>query len=58
MIATAIDCTISASVAFALAIWLATDQLQTAMLILLLSMALPYIRIPLQRRRERSAQAE
>ncbi len=47
MIATAIDCTISAAVAFSLAIWLATDQLHIAMLILALSMAIPYIFIPL-----------
>jgi hypothetical protein len=58
MIATAIDCTLSATIAFALAIWLATDQLQMAMLILVLSMALPYIRIPFQRRRDRSVQTE
>ncbi len=56
MIATAIDCTISATTAFGLAIWLAADQLQMAMLILVISMALPYIRIPLQRRRDRAAQ--
>jgi hypothetical protein len=58
MIATAIDCTISATIAFTLVIWLAADRLQMAMLILMLSMALPYIRIPLQRRRSKAMQAE
>ncbi len=53
MIATAIDCTISTIIAFSLAIWLAKDRLQLAMLILGLSMALPYIRIMLQHRNDR-----
>ena len=45
LIATAMDCTLSMVVAFAVVIWLAGDQLQIAMFVLLLSMATPYLRI-------------
>lgn len=51
MITTAIDCTLSMTVAFALVIWLSGNRLQAAMLILMLSMSLPYLRIWLQRRK-------
>lgn len=50
MIATAIDCTLSMSIAFALVIWLSGDRLQTAMFVLMISMSLPYFRIWLHRR--------
>lgn len=45
LVATAIDCTLSMLIAFVVVIWLAGDQLQIAMLVLLLSMATPYLRI-------------
>ncbi len=51
MIATAVDCTLSMTAAFILVIWLSNDRLQTAMLILMLSMSIPYIRIWLHRRK-------
>ncbi len=51
IIATAIDCTLSMSVAFALVIWLSANRLQMAMFVLMVSMSLPYVRIWLQRRR-------
>ncbi len=57
IIATAIDCTLTMSVAFALVIWLSENRLQTAMFILMISMSLPYIRIWLQRRRSNSQEA-
>jgi hypothetical protein len=53
MIATAIDCSISMSLAFALVIWLSGDRLQTAMFVLMISMSLPYFRIWLHRRNNR-----
>ena len=50
LMATAIDCTLSMLIAFVVVIWLAGDQLQIAMLVLLLSMATPYLRIWLHHR--------
>ena len=50
LVATAIDCTLSMVVAFAVVIWLAADRLQVAMFVLLLSMAMPYLRIWLHHR--------
>lgn len=50
LVATAIDCTLSMAVAFTVVIWLAGGRLQTAMVVLLLSMAAPYLRIWLHRR--------
>jgi hypothetical protein len=50
LIATAIDCTLSMAIAFAVVIWLAGDRLQVAMFVLLLSMATPYVRIWLHHR--------
>ena len=57
MIATAIDCTISMTLAFSLVIWLSADHLQTAMFVLMISMSLPYIRIWLHRRNGRDQEA-
>ena len=42
---TAIDCTLSMGIGFALVLWLAREKLQLAMLILFLSMLLPYVRL-------------
>lgn len=39
---TLIDCTLSMAVAFFLVIWMAENQLQSAMIILFLSMLAPY----------------
>jgi hypothetical protein len=50
LIATAIDCTLSMAIAFAVVIWLAADRLQVAMFVLLSSMAAPYLRIWLHHR--------
>jgi len=50
LVATAIDCTLSMAAAFAVVIWLAADRLQLAMVVLLLSMATPYLRIWLHHR--------
>jgi hypothetical protein len=50
LVATAIDCSLSMVIAFAVVIWLAADRLQLAMLVLLLSMATPYLRIWLHHR--------
>lgn len=50
LIATAIDCTASMVIAFVFVIWLAADRLQVAMFVLLLSMAMPYLRIWLHHR--------
>lgn len=50
LVATAIDCTLSMAIAFAVVIWLAADRLQLAMGVLLLSMATPYLRIWLHHR--------
>jgi len=50
LVTTAIDCTLSMAIAFAIVIWLAGDWLQVAMLVLLLSMATPYLRIWLHHR--------
>jgi hypothetical protein len=50
LIATAVDCTLSMAIAFAVVIWLAGGHLQTAMVVLLLSMAAPYLRIWLHHR--------
>jgi hypothetical protein len=50
LVATAIDCTLSMAIAFAVVIWLAADRLQLAMVVLLLSMAAPYLRIWLHHR--------
>ena len=44
IISAAIDCAVSMTIAFALAIWLAADHLQWAVAILLLFMLLPYLR--------------
>jgi hypothetical protein len=44
IIAAAVDCAVSMTIAFALAIWLAADHLQWAVAILLLFMLLPYLR--------------
>jgi hypothetical protein len=57
MIATAIDCTLSMTVAFALVIWLSENQLHVAMYILMLSMATPYLRVWLQRRKAGTIEA-
>ena len=46
---TAIDCTLSMALGFVLVIWLARDRLQLAMLILFVSMLLPYVRLLLAR---------
>lgn len=54
MIATLLDCTLSMAVSFGLVIWLVgQDRLTIAMMLLLASMALPYLRI-LARRVERA----
>ena len=50
LVATAIDCSLSMVLAFAVVIWLAADRLQVAMFVLLLSMAMPYLRIWLHHR--------
>ncbi|MCU0766284.1 MAG: hypothetical protein MUE39_02735 [Gammaproteobacteria bacterium] len=50
LIATVVDCTLSMAIAFTVVIWLAHGQLQAAMVVLLLSMATPYLRIWLHRR--------
>ena len=50
LVATAIDCTLSMAIAFAVVIWLAADRLELAMVVLLLSMATPYLRIWLHHR--------
>ena len=50
LVATAIDCTLSMVLAFAVVIWLAAERLQVAMFVLLLSMAMPYLRIWLHHR--------
>ena len=50
LVATAIDCTLSMVFAFVVVIWLAADRLQVAMFVLLLSMAMPYLRIWLHHR--------
>ena len=51
LIATAIDCTISMSLAFALVIFMAEQNIQTAMIILLISVFTPYIRLLLRKQR-------
>jgi hypothetical protein len=57
IISTLIDCTASMLASFALVIWLASEQrITAAMLVLLLSMALPYLRI-LRRRPDPIEQA-
>ena len=50
LVTTAIDCSLSMVIAFAVVIWLAADRLQLAMVVLLLSMATPYLRIWLHHR--------
>ena len=45
-----IDCTLSMFIAFALAIWLFNNNLQIAMLILIVSMFVPYFHIVLLRK--------
>ncbi len=45
LISTAIDCSLSMALAFALGIWLAETQLFLAMGILMVAMPLPYLRI-------------
>ncbi len=55
---TAIDCTLSMVIAFALVIALADRNMQTAMLILLGSMFLPYLRLLLTRRPTPAVDAE
>lgn len=50
LVTTGIDCTLSMVIAFAVVIWLAADRLQLAMVVLLLSMATPYLRIGLHHR--------
>jgi len=50
LIQTAIDCTVSMGSAFLLVIGLADQNMQAAMLILSISLVLPYIRLMLTRR--------
>jgi hypothetical protein len=57
MIATAIDCSISMTLAFALVIWLSGERLQMAMFVLMISMSLPYFRIWLHRRNNSNKEA-
>ena len=45
-----VDCTLSMFVAFALAIWLFQNNLNIAMLILIVSMFVPYLHIVIQRK--------
>ena len=45
-----IDCTLSMLIAFALAIWLFDNNLEIAMLILIVSMFVPYLHIVLLRK--------
>jgi hypothetical protein len=45
-----IDCTLSMVVAFALAIWLFDNNIQIAMLVLIVSMFVPYLHIVLLRK--------
>ena len=45
-----IDCTLSMCVAFALAIWLFNSNIQIAMLVLVVSMFVPYLHIVLLRK--------
>lgn len=51
LVATAIDCTLSMAIAFAVVLLLAAERLQLAMFVLLVSMATPYLRIWLHSRR-------
>jgi hypothetical protein len=51
LIATAVDCTLSMAIAFAVVLLLAAERLQLAMFVLLASMAAPYVRIWLHARR-------
>lgn len=48
--AIAIDCTISMFVAFTIAFWIFQTNLQLAMLILLISMVVPYLHIAIVRK--------
>jgi len=45
-----IDCTLSMLIAFALAVWLFKSDLQIAMLILIVSMCIPYLHIGILRK--------
>jgi hypothetical protein len=49
--AVAIDCTISMIVAFVLAVWIFNSRLQSAVAVLFVSMAVPYLHLFLVRRR-------
>jgi len=49
LVSTAIDCTVSMTLAFALVIWLAGERMLLAMGLLLVSIAAPYVRIALHR---------
>jgi hypothetical protein len=51
LVATAIDCTLSMAIAFAIVLLLAAERLQLAMFVLLASMVAPYLRIWLHARR-------
>lgn len=48
MIDTAVDCAVSMSIGFALVIWLARERLSLARILLLVSMAAPYVRVILR----------
>ncbi|MCU7960719.1 MAG: hypothetical protein KZQ58_12150 [gamma proteobacterium symbiont of Bathyaustriella thionipta] len=48
---TILDCSLSMLVSFGLLVWLASDYLLLAMVLLLCSMFVPYIRVFLQSRR-------
>lgn len=45
-----IDCTLSMLIAFALAIWLFKTNLQIAMLVLIVSMCIPYLHVGIIRK--------
>lgn len=49
---TAIDCTVSMALTFVIVIWLASDNLALAMIIMLVSLSAPYFRIILKRRQQ------
>ena len=51
LIGVAVDCTASMTIAFMLALCLFSDRIQIAMLVLLISLAVPYLHIAIARRR-------
>jgi hypothetical protein len=55
LLATAIDCSLSMGIAFALVIYLAGDAMFKAMLVLLVSMFVPYLRLVLRKSAEVAA---